>query len=99
MERPRHSPPQQPGLHESGSAPAALSTDLEPRRTTGSGEVQPADMRVPDDLISRLEECRGLVTTAELRAAGVSRSALRWHLGRTCTLALPGVVAMFTGTL
>jgi hypothetical protein len=56
-------------------------------------------MRVPEELLSRLEERRGLVTTDELREAGVSRSTLRWHLGRTCTMALPGVVAMFTGTL
>jgi hypothetical protein len=56
-------------------------------------------MRVPDDLLTLLEERRGLLTTAELRAAGVSRSSLRWHLGRTCTMPLPGVVAVFTGAL
>jgi len=56
-------------------------------------------MRVPDELLTRAEERRGLLTTEELRAAGVTRSALRWQLGRAWRLVLPGVVALFTGEL
>jgi hypothetical protein len=56
-------------------------------------------MHVPDDLVALAEERRGLLTTAELRGAGVSAATLRWHLGRTCSAVLPGVVALFTGAL
>jgi hypothetical protein len=56
-------------------------------------------MRVPASLVTLLDERRGLLTTAELRSAGVTRSTLRWQLGRTCTMPLPGVVAVFTGAL
>jgi hypothetical protein len=56
-------------------------------------------MRVPEALLPTAELRRGLVTTAELRLAGVSRATLRWQLGRTCTMPLPGVVALFTGEL
>jgi len=54
-------------------------------------------MRLPPDLLSLAEQQRGLLTRAQLSEAGVSRAALRWNLGRSWRLVLPGVLALFTG--
>src|SRR3954447_17053838 len=75
------------------------STDSAFAAPSAAREAQPADMRVPDELLTRAEDRRGLLTTEELRAAGVTRAALRWQLGRAWRLVLPGVVALFTGEL
>jgi hypothetical protein len=41
----------------------------------------------------------GLVTRDQLAERGISRGAVRWALGRTWRMPLPGVVATFTGAL
>lgn len=56
-------------------------------------------MRLPPDLLSLAEQQRGLLTTAQLAQAGVSRACVRWNLGRSWRLPLPRVVAVFTGAL
>lgn len=56
-------------------------------------------MDFPDELRGLIEAQDGLVRRQQLLAAGVTPSALRWHLGRHWQLVLPGVVATVTGAL
>ena len=56
-------------------------------------------MRVPQELQQVAETQRGVVSRRQLREAGVSDDTVRWALGRTARLVLPGVVALFTGAL
>lgn len=56
-------------------------------------------MKLPHDLQPVADVQLGLVTRTQLYRSGVTRDALRWSLGRTARLALPGVVALFTGQL
>lgn len=56
-------------------------------------------MRYDDGLVELAQQQHGLLTRRQLHAAGTTRSQLRWALGRTCRLVLPGVVATFTGEL
>jgi hypothetical protein len=56
-------------------------------------------MRIPDALAATAAAQRGLVTRRQLLDAGVSGEAIRWSLGRSARLVLPGVVALFTGSL
>lgn len=56
-------------------------------------------IRWPAGLDHPLDEQRGLLTRAQALAAGVSRSQLRWAVGRDSRLVLPGVIATFTGDL
>ena len=54
-------------------------------------------MKWPAALDHALDEQRGLLTRAQALAAGVTRSQLRWALGRGSRFVLPGVIATFTG--
>jgi hypothetical protein len=56
-------------------------------------------VRLPDTLRAVVQEQRGLVTTRQLLAAGVTRDAIRWAVGRSARVVLPGVIALFTGPL
>lgn len=56
-------------------------------------------MRIPESLESTAAEQLGLLAMSQLRGAGVTRSSVRWALGRTWRLVLPRVVATFTGEL
>ena len=56
-------------------------------------------MKPPAALEAIADEQLGLLTLGQLRAAGTSRAAVRWALGRTWRLVLPRVVATFTGEL
>jgi hypothetical protein len=56
-------------------------------------------MDFSDQLRGLIEAQDGLVHRRQLLEAGVTPSALRWHLGRRRQLVLPGVVATVTGTL
>jgi hypothetical protein len=46
-----------------------------------------------------IERQQGLVSVRQLRGHDVSTSAIRWRLGRSWRLAMPGVVQTFTGPL
>jgi hypothetical protein len=46
-----------------------------------------------------VQEQRGLASRRQLLEAGVSRDAMRWAVGRTARVVLPGVIALFTGAL
>jgi hypothetical protein len=52
-----------------------------------------------DQVEQLLADQLGLLTRRQLSAAGVSRAAVTWRLGRSWRLVLPGVVATFTGPL
>ncbi|HEY8721016.1 hypothetical protein [Pengzhenrongella sp.] len=54
---------------------------------------------IPPELISIAGIQRGLVTRRQLTAAGISPAALRHRALRSWRHVLPGVVALFTGTL
>ena len=56
-------------------------------------------MKWPPELEAVLVEQRGLLSRGQARAALISRSELRWALGRTCRMVLPGVISTFTGEL
>lgn len=56
-------------------------------------------VRIPEDLQRVAEAQSGIVSRRQLRSAGVTDDAVRWALGRTARLVLPGVVALFTGQL
>ena len=56
-------------------------------------------MDFSDQLRGLIEAQDGLVHRRQLLEAGVTPSALRWHLGRRRQLVLPGVAATVTGTL
>jgi hypothetical protein len=56
-------------------------------------------VQLDDDLRRLAQRQRGLLTTAQLLTGGVSRSALRWQVGRGWRFVLPRVVALFTGGL
>lgn len=51
------------------------------------------------ELAALLRLQQGLATRVQLREHGVSEDSLRWRIGRTWRLVLPGVVATFTGRL
>jgi hypothetical protein len=54
-------------------------------------------MRLPDELVRVADEQLGLLSRRQLLAAGVTRGELRWAIGRTARIVLPGVLALFTG--
>ncbi len=56
-------------------------------------------MDLPEELAALAAQQLGLLTRAQLRAGGVTSSALRWRLGRGWSLALPSVVAINAHTL
>ena len=56
-------------------------------------------MDLPHELAALATTQLGLLTRAQLRAGGVTSSALRWRLGRGWWLALPSVVAINVGAL
>lgn len=53
----------------------------------------------PDAVRELIEDQRGLLTRRQAAAAGLTRAQVRWALGRTWRLVLPGVLATFTGDL
>jgi hypothetical protein len=56
-------------------------------------------MKIPEDLQPVIEKQRGVVTRRQCRAAGLSPGEIRWAVGRTAQMVLPGVLALFTGEL
>jgi hypothetical protein len=56
-------------------------------------------MRWPSALQPVLDEQSGLLTRRQVYEAAVSRSQLRWAIGRSCRIVLPGVISTFTGEL
>ncbi|MGZ4775850.1 MAG: hypothetical protein ACXVYW_11160 [Oryzihumus sp.] len=56
-------------------------------------------MGAADDINALIDEQLGLVSLAQLRTHQASESALRWRLGRSWRMAMPGVLQTFTGPL
>jgi hypothetical protein len=52
---------------------------------------------LPDQLLTCAREQGGIVSRAQLLEAGVTRAQVRWRLGRTWRLVLPGVVMLAPG--
>ncbi len=55
-------------------------------------------MDLPAALVSLASAQLGVLSRAQLLQGGVSRSALRWRLGSSWTVLLPGVVMLHNGT-
>jgi hypothetical protein len=56
-------------------------------------------MRIPKGLAPTIDEQLGLATRGQLLTAGSTASEIRWAIGRTAGIVLPGVLALFTGAL
>ncbi len=56
-------------------------------------------MELPEAVRVLAEQQHGVVTRRQLLDAGMSVSVLRWHLGRSWQMVLPGVIALQTAPL
>jgi hypothetical protein len=56
-------------------------------------------MKIPEKLQPLIEKQRGIVNRRQCLAAGMKTSEIRWAVGRTAQMVLPGVLALFTGEL
>ena len=77
--------------------PSSTEAGVAPGTSALQGSL--STMRWPSALEPVLEEQSGLLTRRQAYEASVSRSQLRWALGRSCRIVLPGVISTFTGEL